>query len=167
MGDLLHRRGICGTTGTRSERDAGTVFWAPGLSGRRPPKGQPRRIDETPPLQQEGMAWIHGLSGLVFCALPLPQDGSFSISGWRKANSRRRKRTHGRTRRFSPQARGFAGRMMEMAGTAMPMGTGGMTEAASGGRWAAQPRRLLGAAWSGRMWKAPAPSHRAKAFPGV
>ena len=51
-----------------------------------------------------------------------------------------------------------------MAGTAMPLGTGGMTEAASGGRWAAQPRRLLGAAWSGRMWKAPAPPHRAKAF---
>ena len=44
-----------------------------------------------------------------------------------------------------------------MAGTAMPMGTGGMTEAASGGRWAAQPRRLLGAAWSAACGKRPHP----------
>ena len=125
--ELLRRRGICGTTGTRSERDAGAAG-SPmsGPPGRRPRKGLSRRINETPPSQQEGMAWTHGSTGSVFWVLPLSQDGSFSANRWRKTNLRRGKRMYGRTLRFSPRARGFAGRkgMTVMAVMAMETGMG-------------------------------------------
>ena len=114
-----------------------------GPPGRRPRKDLSRRINETPPSQQEGMAWRHGSTGSVFCVLPLPQDGSFSANRWRKTNLRRGKRTHGRTFRFSPRARGFAGRK---GMTVMAMETGmGTTEPrqASADRCAARPRSFF------------------------
>ena len=142
--ELLRRRGICGTTGTRSERDAGAAG-SPmsGPPGGRPRKGLSRRINETPPSQQEGMAWTHGSTGSVFWVLLLSQDGSFSANRWRKTNLRRGKRTYGRTLRFSPRARGFAGRK---GMTVMAMEAGmGTTEPrqASADRCAGQPRSFL------------------------
>lgn len=142
--ELLRRRGICGTTGTRSERDAGAAG-SPmsGPPGRRPRKGLSRRINETPPSQQEGMAWTHGSTGSVFWVLLLSQDGSFSANRWRKTNLRRGKRMYGRTLRFSPRARGFAGRK---GMTVMAMEAGmGTTEPrqASADRCAGQPRSFL------------------------
>ena len=132
--------------------------------GRRPRKDLSRRINETPPSQQEGMAWRHGSTGSVFCVLPLPQDDSFSANRWRKTNLRRGKRTHGRTFRFSPRARGFAGRK---GMTVMAMETGmGTTEPrqASADRCAARPRSFL-SQQSRAPGKRPASLNTTKALP--
>ena len=137
-----------------------------GPPGRRPRKDLSRRINETPPSQQEGMAWTHGSTGSVFCVLPLSQDGSFSANRWRKTNLRRGKRTHGRTLRFSPRARGFAGRK---GMTVMAMETGmGTTEPrqASADCCAAQPKKFSWVNRVGAPGKRPASLNRAKALPG-